>query len=159
FLDSGGFSNAYQGGIRQGGAFELKQATWAYANALRSPEVDGDPEVARALKAVDQREWFAKMPWRPGHSPVSLVPEYEAYLFEQWTHGNFDDYWKQPGIYAEGRYEQFPDCAMMHMSAWYDPYPRTATDNYMGLSRIKTGPIRLILGPWTHGDRSRSYAG
>ena len=27
FLDSGGFSNAYQGGIRQGGAFELKQAT------------------------------------------------------------------------------------------------------------------------------------
>jgi putative CocE/NonD family hydrolase len=27
FLDSGGFSNAYQGGIRQGGAFELKQVT------------------------------------------------------------------------------------------------------------------------------------
>ena len=34
FLDSGGFANAYQGGIRQGGAFELKQATWAYSNAL-----------------------------------------------------------------------------------------------------------------------------
>ena len=30
FLDSGGFANAYQGGIRQGGAFELKQVTWAY---------------------------------------------------------------------------------------------------------------------------------
>jgi len=27
FVDSGGFSNAYHGGIRQGGAFELKQAT------------------------------------------------------------------------------------------------------------------------------------
>ena len=29
FLDCGGFANAYQGGIRQGGAFELKQVTWA----------------------------------------------------------------------------------------------------------------------------------
>ena len=28
FLDSGGFSSAYHSGIRQGGAFELKQATW-----------------------------------------------------------------------------------------------------------------------------------
>ena len=39
FLDSGGFSNAYQGGIRQGGAFELKQATWAFNQALESPEI------------------------------------------------------------------------------------------------------------------------
>src|SRR3569833_2151497 len=29
-MDSGGFSNAFRCGIRQGGAFELKQATWAY---------------------------------------------------------------------------------------------------------------------------------
>ena len=27
FLDAGGFSNSFQGSIRQGGAFELKQAT------------------------------------------------------------------------------------------------------------------------------------
>ncbi len=32
-LDSGGFANAYRCGIRQGGAFELKQATWAYRQA------------------------------------------------------------------------------------------------------------------------------
>ena len=35
FLDCGGFSNAYRSGIRHGGAFELKQATWAFAT--RSP--------------------------------------------------------------------------------------------------------------------------
>src|SRR5262249_33668330 len=34
FLDCGGFSNAYRSGIRHGGAFDLKQATWAYRNAL-----------------------------------------------------------------------------------------------------------------------------
>ena len=159
FLDSGGFSNAYQGGIRQGGTFELKQATWAYRNALVAPEITGDPERKAAMEAVDIHRWFREMPWRPGHSPVSLAPDYEAYLFEQWTHGVFDDYWKQPGIYAIGYHDDWPDAPMVHMSSWFDPYPRTATENYVGLSRLKRGPVRLILGPWTHGDRSLTYAG
>ena len=99
------------------------------------------------------------MPWRPGHSPVTLAPEYERYLFEQWTLGAFDDYWKQPGIYAEGFWDVWPDAPMVHMSSWFDPYPRTATDNYIGLRDRKRGPVRLILGPWTHGDRSLTWAG
>jgi putative CocE/NonD family hydrolase len=159
FIDSGGFSNAYQSGIRQGGAFELKQATWAYNQALKSPSVMADPQRRAALEAVDLQAWFADMPWRPGHSPVTAAPEYEDYLFEQWTHGAFDDYWAQPGIYAEGAYEQFADVPQVHMSSWYDPYARTATENYTGMVTRKQGPVRLILGPWTHGDRSLSHAG
>lgn len=159
FLDSGGFSNSYQGGIRQGGTFELKQATWAYRNALVSPEVTSDPERKAAMEAIDIRRWFHEMPWRPGHSPVSLAPDYEAYLFEQWMHGVFDGYWKQPGIYALGFHDEWPDAPMVHMSSWFDPYPRTATENYVGLSGLKQGPVRLILGPWTHGDRSLTWAG
>jgi putative CocE/NonD family hydrolase len=159
FLDSGGFANAYQGGIRQGGAFELKQVTWAWQNALESPEIARDPARLAALKAVDLKAWFARMPWRRGASPLSGAPEYEAYVFDQWEHGDFDAWWKQMGLYAEGFYDVFSDAPMVHMSAWYDPYPRTATSNYMGLSRRKKGPVRLILGPWTHGDRSITYAG
>ena len=159
FLDSGGFSNSYQGGIRQGGAFELKQATWAYRNALVSPEVTADPEREARLQAVDIFRWFREMPWSPGRSPVALAPDYEEYLFEQWTKGDFDDYWKQPGIYAEGFHDEWPDAPMVHMSSWFDPYPRTAADNYVGLRARKRGPVRLILGPWTHGDRSLTWAG
>jgi putative CocE/NonD family hydrolase len=159
FLDSGGFSNAYQGGIRQGGAFELKQATWAFNNAVESPEIQKDPAKLAAMRAIDVRAWFKRFPWKRGDSPVTLAPEYEEYLFEQWEKGNFDSYWKQLGIYAEGFYDQFVDAAMMHMSSWYDPYPRTATENYLGLSKKKRGPVRLILGPWTHGDRQLTYAG
>ena len=158
FLDSGGFSNAYQGGIRQGGAFELKQATWAYKQALESQDAQ-DPVIRAALEAEDMRDWFARMPWRRGHSPLRWVPEYEDYLFEQWTAGSFDDSWKQAGIYAEGFYDAFPDIPMVHMSSWFDPYPRTATDNYVGLTARGKGPQYLILGPWTHGDRVLSYAG
>lgn len=159
FLDSGGFANAYQGGIRQGGAFEMKQVTWAYSNALESPEIANDPKKLAALKAVDIKAWFAKLPWKKGASPLSLAPDYEDYVFDQWKHGEFDAYWKQMGIYAEGFYDQFCDAPMVHMSSWFDPYPRTATQNYMGLKAKKRGPVRLILGPWTHGDRSLTYAG
>lgn len=159
FLDCGGFSNAYQSGIRQGGAFELKQATWAYRQALNSAAAAADPLVRTALESEDIRDWFTRMPWRPGHSPLRWAPEYERYLFEQWNAGAFGDYWKKAGIYAAGFYDDFADVPMVHMSSWYDPYPRTATENYLGLSRRKEGPVRLILGPWTHGDRVKSFAG
>ena len=159
FLDSGGFANAYQDGIRQGGAFELKQVTWAYRAALESPSVMQDPVRLKALQAIDIKGWFARMPWKRGHSPLTPAPEYESYVYEQWEHGTFDSFWKQLGIYAAGFYDRFSDAPMVFMSSWYDPYPRSAADNYIGLSRRKKGPVRLILGPWTHGDRSLTHAG
>jgi uncharacterized protein len=156
FLDCGGFSNAYRSGIRHGGAFDLKQATWAYRNALADAR---DPAVKAALEDQDIGAWFRRMPWRKRDSPISAAPEYEDYLFEQWSHGVFDDYWKQPGIYAEGFYDRYADVPIVHLSGWYDPYARTATENYLGLSRAKRSRMQLILGPWTHGDRSLSHAG
>jgi uncharacterized protein len=156
FLDCRGFSNAYRSGIRHGGAFDLKQATWAYRNALADAR---DPAVKAALAAQDIGAWFRRMPWRKGDSPLSMAPEYEDYLFEQWSHGVFDDYWKQPGIFAEGFYDRYADVPIVHLSGWYDPYARTAMENYVGLSRVKRSRMQLVLGPWTHGDRSSSYAG
>ena len=158
-IDSGAFSNAYLSGIRSGGAFEMKQVTWAFNQAKESPLAKADPVVRAALEQEDLIEWFKVMPWKPGHSPVRWVPEYEHYLFAQWTHGAFDEYWKQNGIYAEGYYDRFADVPQIHMSSWYDAYVRTATDNYVALSKKKRGPVRLIMGPWTHGDRCKTYAG
>lgn len=159
WLDSGGFSNSYQGGIRQGGAFELKQVTWAIRNGPKDPEALNDPKVQEIFRTMDVGQWFHNMPWQPGNSPLSAVPEYEDYVFEQWRHGSFDEYWKQPGIYAQGFHDRFPDAAQVHMSGWYDPYPRTAIDNYLGMKKLGKGPVRLIIGPWMHGKRSFTYAG
>jgi putative CocE/NonD family hydrolase len=159
FLDSGGFSNAYLSGIRQGGAFELKQATWAIRQAREAPEVLADPVAMAALEAVDAAAWFTRMPWRRGHSPLAAAPDYEAYLFEQWTYGVFDDYWKRVGIWMAGFYERYAAVPMVHMSSWYDAYTRTATENYLGLKAAGRGPQWLIVGPWTHGDRSVTFVG
>jgi putative CocE/NonD family hydrolase len=158
-LDCGGFSNAFRVAIRIGGAFEMKQATWAFNQACESPQAKADPVVRAALAKEDLRDWFKALPWRPGHSPVRHVPEYEDYLFEQWYAGEFGDYWKQLGIYAEGWYDRFADVPQTHMSGWYDPYVPTALGNFHAMKALKRSTMRLIMGPWMHGDRCRSYSG
>jgi hypothetical protein len=130
----------------------MKQATWAYREAIVSPEAAANPVLRDALAAEDIRDWFTRLPWQPGHSPLRHHPDYEKYLFEQWTHGAFDAFWQQAGIWAEGFYPRYSRAACVHMSSWFDPYVMTATGNYVGLKG--RGPQRLILGPWTHGNRS-----
>jgi len=158
FLDSGGFSSAYHGGARQGGAFELKQLTWARKHALLSPETAADPARRAALLAEPVEEWIGRR-WRIGNSPLAAAPEYESYVVEQWDNDRLTDFWKQLGIYALDRYAGYADVPMVHMSSWFDPYSQTAIDNYTGLAPIKRGPVKLVLGPWTHGQRSVTYAG
>ena len=156
--DCGGFSNAYQGGIRFGGALELKQVTWAFRHALRSRAAVADPVAKAALEATDLRDWMHRLPWTEGHSPLSPVPDYEKYLFEQWTHNTFDDYWKIPALYSAGWHKTMRKVPSVHISGWYDPYAVTAVENFTGL-REAGHDTSLILGPWTHGNRSRTYAG
>jgi uncharacterized protein len=127
-----------------------------------SPGIPGQrssPAVKAALEAEDISAWFRRMPWHKGGFADQRCAEYEDYLFEQWSHGTFDDYWRQPGLYPEGFYDRYTDVPIVHLSGWYDPYARTAMENYVGLSSAKRSWMQLILSPWTHGDRSLSYAG
>ena len=157
-LDSGGFSNAFTCGIRQGGAFELKQATWAWNHAKESRKAEQDPALRAALEAENIFAWFKAMPWSKGQSPIRWDPDYEDYLLEQWRHGTFDAYWQKIGIYAEGSYDTLPLMPVALMSSWYDAYVKTTLDNFAGLSRAQR-PLQLIMGPWTHGDRTKRVMG
>lgn len=159
FLDCGGFSNAYRGGIRHGGTFELKQATWAFKHAKLSPQAQADATVRAALDAEDIRTWFAAMPWKRGHSPLRWVPEYEDYFFDQWERGAFDDYWRQRELYAAGYYDCFDGIPVMLQCGWWDPYVQTTTDNYLGIRSRPDAKVQLVFGPWTHGMRSVRHAG
>ena len=159
FLDSGGFSSAWHSGIRQGGAFELKQLTWALKHARLSPQTAADPERRAALDAEDIGDGIRVNPWLRGVSPLRAAPEYEAYVVEQWANESFSDFWRQPVLNARGSYDSFADVPMVYMSSWFDPYALSATENYVGLAATKRGPIKLVLGPWTHGQRSVSHAG
>ena len=159
FLDCGGFSSAYHNGARQGGAFELKQLTWAYAQSLQEAEDEGDEARAAALREQDIRKWLGVTPWRRGHSPLVAAPEYEEYVIEQWENDCFSPYWQQRGIYWRGFYAETADVPMVHLSGWYDPYSITAIENFTALRTLKRNSIRLVIGPWTHGQRSVTHAG
>jgi len=158
-VDCGGFSSGYHSGMRQGGALELRQATWAFSQAKESPLAKADPLVRAALDAEDIGAWFNALPWKPGHSPLKWVPEYEEYLFEQWRNGIFNDYWKKSGIYARGSYPALSTIPQIHLTGWYDTYIATAIENYLGVAGEGQADVELIIGPWTHGDRALTYAG
>lgn len=157
-VDSGGFSNAFTCGIRQGGAFELKQATWAYNRAKEAPLAQKNPLIRAAIEAEDLHGWFGKMPWTKGRSPVKWDPDYEAYLLDQWQNGTFDDFWKKVGIWAAGYYDQMDLVPTILMSSWYDAYVHTTLENYQGLRKPER-PVVLIMGCWTHGNRSQRVFG
>jgi hypothetical protein len=158
-VDCGGFSSGYHGGMRQGGALELRQATWAFTQAKESPLALSDPLVRAALDAEDIGAWFRALPWKPGQSPLRWVPEYEEYLFEQWRNGTFGDYWTRNGIYARASYGVLAAIPQVHLSGWYDTYVSTATENFVGAKAAGADHAELIIGPWTHGDRSLTHAG
>lgn len=156
-LDSGGFSDAFQCGIRQGGALEMKQATWAYNRAMESPTAAADPLIQGAIEAEDLHGWMQRTPWTKGRSPIRWDPDYEAYLLDQWQHGTFDAFWKRLGIWAAGYYDDIPRIPIIFMSSWYDAYVSSTLDNYTALSANR--PAALIMGPWTHGNRSQQVFG
>ena len=160
WLECGGFASAYHSGCRNGGAFELRQVTWAFREALESPEVKANPETTRAaMTRQDLHEWFGRFPWKRGHSPLSWTPEYEGYLMEIWGHETYDEYWQQAGLCAKEHYGGFSDVPQVHQCSWYDPYAASTVENYQGLSSAKKSRVSLIMGPWTHGGRSATYAG
>ena len=158
-VDSGGFANAWKCGARNFGAFELKQVTWAMAQAMVSPEAKANPQIRIALEAEDLRGWYQRMPWKRGHSPLRHHPDYEAYVFDEWSHSAFDEYWRQPSLWAEGYYDAYSPAATIQMSSWLDVYPWAQVRNYVGLKAAGKAPHYLILGPWTHGDRSLTAFG
>lgn len=155
-LDSGGFSNAYHCGIRQGGAFELKQATWAVRQERLAA---GKRDAFSSEELADLERWFSDMPWAPGHAPLDEQGPYLAYLVDQWTSGTYDESWQRLGLAADEYYDQIPDVPVIHMSSWYDAYVPSTLENYRAFRERLCSPQQLIMGPWLHGDRTITHSG
>ena len=161
---SEGMSNYHRSAMRQGGAMELRFLIYAFHMAQSSPEAMRDPFLRGALERAraDVRTWLGKMPLREGVTPLRLIPSYERWALDVLTHGDYDDYWKKHrGYVADEFYDQHADVPLHLLSGWYDSYARSVTENYIALSKMKRGPVRLIMGPWVHGvaTMAQSWAG
>jgi hypothetical protein len=73
----------------------------------RSPSTE-----RRSTRAQSIRAWLRHCLGKK-RTPISAASEYEDYLFQQWSHGVTEDYWRRPGIYAEGIYDRSADGAFV----------------------------------------------
>ncbi len=156
-LNMGGMSNGWDHKVRNHGAFELQQLTWAFRQLEAETE---DPLVKEHLARAPIESWLEALPLRKGLNPLSVAPNFEDYILEMATHGDYDDdYWKHRDVNWQEHYDQTLDIPMVHVSGWYDSYAGGTLQNFAELSKRMTSPLYLLMGPWTHGGNTRSYAG
>src|SRR5262249_6451931 len=113
-------------------------------------------EVMRHEKAAD---WVGQMHGKHGLTPLAVAPNFDDYFYDMMTHSDYDDYWKQPDLNWSLAFDKTADIPMLHITGWYDSYTSGTIANYVGLSKVKKSPIRLLVGPWTHGGNTRSFSG
>jgi len=155
-LNMGGMSNGWDHKVRNHGAFELQQVTWAF----RQLQVEtADPVIRAMLERENVADWLQSLPLRRGLNPLSVAPNFEDYVLEMATHSDYDDYWQHPDVNWVEYYDQTADVPMLLISGWYDSYAGGTIQNYDGLSAVLDSPVHLMMGPWTHGGNDESYSG
>jgi uncharacterized protein len=164
-------SNYGRYGLRHNGAFELRFFNWIFSlgnNPSRSRPAGapswypGPPEVQPALAALADRvpEFVRGLPLRAGTTPLKFAPDYEGWLIEAMSHGDYDDYWQNAGADVVAHAASYKDIPVYHVSGWYDSWTLPVANlNYVTLSKEKKSPQRLIMGPWTHGGQRQSFSG
>ena len=156
-LNQGGMANAWDHAVRHGGAFELgRELTWAFTQI---PAETDDPVVRALFEKEKITEWYSALPFRPGLSPLSVAPEYEAYILNEYTRSDYSEFWRRISLNWSEYYEGTADAAMLHVGGWYDIFLRGTIQNYVELSRLKDSPIELLIGPWTHSGNDETFAG
>ncbi|MBM4436034.1 MAG: CocE/NonD family hydrolase, partial [Actinobacteria bacterium] len=150
-----GTSNYHVSSMRQGGALEQRFIRYAFWMATTSRAALADPDLKRVLDAEYLRipELFGPpLRFRPGRTALRLLPNYERWAWDVLTHGAYDAYWRQRGYTIDAYWDEYSDVPVLFQSGWYDTYPRGAVANYLGLRARKKSPMRLVLGPWRHGE-------
>ncbi len=156
-LNMGGLSDPWTHKVRNHGAFELgQQLGWAHSQL--SAVMEGD-EARRQLEASSPADWFPLTPFVLDGSPLAVAPNFEAYYLEMQNLGDYDDWFRGIGRNWLEYYDQTADVPMLHVGGWYDSYAPGTIQSYGELAARKTAPMRLVMGPWTHGRNASSFAG
>jgi putative CocE/NonD family hydrolase len=158
-------------GVRHNGAFELRFFNWVLT--LGNPSPNGNdlaaaeraaitPDAAPALidMGMHVRDYVRGLPLRRGTTPLKFAPDYEAWLVEAMSHGDYDNFWKNSGSSVVDHLTEYEDVPEYHTTGWYDSWGlQVANLNFVGLRKTKKSLQRLIVGPWIHSSENRNFAG
>ena len=157
-----GASNYYHSSMRQNGAAEQRFQVYVYRMAVTSKEARADPELRAAFNRMfteKMPEVLDQLPIKEGTTILRRLPSYERWAVDIVTHGDYDDYWKQRGYAISEYYDEHADVPTLYIGGWYDSYARNTCESFTKLSKLKKSPQRLLMGPWTHGGWSQTFAG
>jgi putative CocE/NonD family hydrolase len=159
-------------GVRHNGAFELRFFNWVltFGNpSLPSPDQAAaaeraaiDPAAAPALIDMGKhvQDYVRALPVRAGTTPLKFSPDYENWLIEAMSHGDYDSFWKNSGSSVVDHLAEYEDVPEYHTTGWYDSWGTpVANINFVELRKTKKSLQRLIVGPWIHSSENRDYAG
>ena len=152
-------SNMGRQSVRNAGAFELRFWNWIMLNAGRGSRASHDPATASMLKEMaDHRaSYLLNLPVRRGTTPLKFAPEYEEWLVQAMGQGANDAFWEQNNILDHP--ERYKDIPVYLVGGWYDSWAGNTTANFVALTKALKSDVYLIMGPWIHGQQSRSAHG
>lgn len=145
-------TSAFDWEARQGGAFALHMFGALFLHGWDAQEIRNDQPARRSIEmAAEQlRDLVWQIPYKRGHTPISVVPHLEEVLFHYQNEGVFNDWWDMPAMQQKGRYGSFADIPAVFSGGWYDPFVADYSEQFAILAKQNRSPQRLIVGPWNH---------
>jgi putative CocE/NonD family hydrolase len=145
-------SNAFMHALRHHGTLELRWLAWLVTNGIHSQEAHADPALQAELVRNGEKmfEWFTRLPWSEGKSPLSALPKWERRALEFYRNAEFSDYWMSPTFNFEAYRDRTADVPTVYSGAWYDSYPRATLKNFTDLAG-RLAHQYLLMGAGVHG--------
>lgn len=152
FIDCGGFYDAFASALREGGALDLKQATWAMAQDAREAEAVR-PDADTVLS------WLKRGPFVPGNAPFADDSPYLQALMAFWQNAKRSPFWHRPAFCAADTIAASLGTPTLFVTSWHDTSLVNVVSAFNARAHLGERAQRLIIGPWSHGDRHLTYAG
>jgi putative CocE/NonD family hydrolase len=144
--------NSYEHQVRCGGAMQLHMFGALFLHAQDSQAALADPLLREAimLDMTRMRELVYATPFKPGHTPLAVVPELEQTLFDYYLRGAYDAFWSAECNDFSRQFARHANIPGTFSGGWFDPYSAATTHHYAAMAQQNSTPQRLIMGPWVH---------
>src|SRR4051794_11612094 len=148
-----GPTNIYAHEAREGGAMAFQMFGALFNHARDANEIRDDPVAHQLLcDALEQMgELVLRTPFKPGQTPLRVVPNLEKTLFDYYYRGAYDEWWQRDCCDQERYWDQHADIPGVYSGGWYDAFSVATTKYYVTMARQNRTPQRLLMGPWNHG--------
>jgi predicted acyl esterase len=95
-------------------------------------------------------DWYCKLPWSEGNSPLSPLPRWEKWALDLYRNADDGPFWQNPSRNFEPYRDRSADVPTVYAGAWYDSYARSSIENFLAMEP-RAGHQYLLMGGGVHG--------